>query len=315
MFNKYVDTDTVYDPGRHFIGPWNSFVLFPSSVRSIEFSNEVKLESLGMRYPALHTRTKEGLALHLQVSLQYRLIKDHIGDLYKEFNKDFEKFFLCQIRDTLIKAAADYEGPQLWINRRAVSARMYEMVNEVLGQTYAECWGLQLMVIELPKEFEDSIVATQVVQQNVSTMENEQIATQIRAETDVIRSLFAKKVKVVEAAGHKNYTLATKTARAHARSRTLETEAEVMSKVKERLNLRPKDLVEYQEYSAVAMLANASVLFGFEDDTGILLSPSGEGRSPTPAPVDGGRRSGNSGRKLEAGQSDIRVELLRDEEL
>lgn len=270
-FSKNADVEKVYYAGRHFIGPWNSFLLFPAAVQSIEFTNEAGLKPSGTRFPALHTRTKEGLALHMQVSLQYKLTEKLVGKLYKEFNRNYEVMFTSVIRDTLIKVAADYEAEQLWKERQKVGENMQNMVNEALQETYAECWGLQLMVIELPKTFDSSIVSTQVQRQNISTMEYSQAAAQIRAQTSVIQADFAAKVKVIKAHGHANYTLTTRTARAHARRKILLVEAEVLESIKAKLHVIGDDLVEYQQFTAVQSMQNASLYYGFDEGSQVLV--------------------------------------------
>jgi len=287
-FNKYADTVNVYGPGRHFIGPWCGFLLFPASVQTVEFTSDQRLDHAGMRYPSLHTRTKEGLALHLDVSLQYRLIKDKVGSLYEEFNVDYRSFFISTIRDTLIKAAAEYEGYQLWTNRSEVGNSMQQMVNDALLHTYAECWGLQLMVIDLPVEYDQAIVATQVQRQNVTTMQFLQLASKIRAETQAIAAEFDRRVKVIRAHGVANYTRVTKRAKASARTNTLDVEADVLDSIKERLRLSAEDMVEYQHLSAVQLLPNASILYGFGDlTTQVLMQP----RAPLNVGSPGGMRA------------------------
>ncbi|CAK9118385.1 unnamed protein product [Durusdinium trenchii] len=79
-------------------------------VRHIEFSNIDRIKAAGLRYAPLHTRTKEGLGLHLQVSLQYRLIPQNLSALYSEFNQNYEQVFVSSVRDVLIKAASEYEA-------------------------------------------------------------------------------------------------------------------------------------------------------------------------------------------------------------
>jgi len=276
-FNKYADVENVYSAGRHFIGPMNTFVIFPASVQNIEFTNEMKMKPSGRRYSALHTRTKEGLALHMHVSLQYALRGPEVGLLYAEFNQNYEEVFLSTIRDTLIKAAADFKATQLWKNRTGLGQEMKILVNRALNTTYANCFGLQVMDIKLPLTFDSSIVDTQVQSQNISTMQFSQQATQIRAETKVLKSDYDRNVTVILAKADANYSLVVKKAKANARSKVLATEAEVLKIVSQRLRLSGSDLVEYQQYSAIQMLENASVYFGFHEGTQMLLSNAGRG--------------------------------------
>jgi regulator of protease activity HflC (stomatin/prohibitin superfamily) len=273
-FTKYADIDNVYGSGRYFIGPFSHFVKFPASVQSVEFSNEPRLPPSGVRYPALHTRTKEGLALHLQVALQYQLVQDQVGKLYAEFNREYEDMFISVIRDTLIRVAAEQEAWQLWENRAKVGERMQTMVDASLKPTYARCWGLQLMVIELPEKFENSIVATQVQKQTIETRHMEQDAISIQAQTKVIAAEYERQIKVIKAVGQANYSLQTRTARGYARKFVLYAEADMLAVIRERLALAAGDLVQYQQLSALTLMDNATVLFGFEASTPQVLVTS-----------------------------------------
>lgn len=276
-FTKAAATEEIYGPGRFFIGPWNSFLLFPSTVQTIEFANEPGLAVSGIRYEPLHTRTKEGLGLHLQVSLQYRLRKDKLGKLYSEFNTNYAQVFISSLRDVLIKAASEYEATQLWHERDAVGDTMQGLVDKELRGMYAECWGLQLMVIDLPDLFENSIVHTQVQKQSVRTRQNEQISTQIHAETTVIKAEYDRRVKVLMAQGHANYTFTTKQAEAHAQKKRIDVESDILAKVKDELNLDPEGLVLYQKYGALYDMEQASLFYGFGDNSKVMLQASAAG--------------------------------------
>jgi hypothetical protein len=61
--SKTIDTSIVYGSGLHFLLIWNSFIKFPSTYNTIQFS-----KYSGSNAPALSTRTKEGLAIQLHIS-------------------------------------------------------------------------------------------------------------------------------------------------------------------------------------------------------------------------------------------------------
>jgi regulator of protease activity HflC (stomatin/prohibitin superfamily) len=288
LFNKQADIENVHGPGRYFIFPWNTFVVFPASVQTIEFTNEARLAPDGSRFPALHSRTKEGLALHLQVSLQYMLSSGSIGKLYAEFNKNYEQIFTATVRDTLIKAASRYEAFQLWEERETVGAEMQEMVDKALKPIFGTCWGLQLMAIDLPPRFEASIVQTQVHKQMVSTRQYQQEATRVRAQTTVIAAQYNRNVTVIKAEGTANYTYATKEAAAKARSKTIGIESKVLGGIKKNLELSPSELVRYQRFSVLNAMENATVFYGFEDNTQVMLTAQMQTpRSPSTPDVPG----------------------------
>lgn len=299
-FTKVADTEYVYQNGRYLVGFWNNFILFPESVQNIEFTNDPNMLAFMQRMPALHSRTKEGLSLHLQISIQYKLQRANIGKLYAEFNQQYESMYISSIRDVLIKTAANYHGNQFWREREQMGGRMQAAINEELEKTYATCWGLQLMVIDLPKRFEDAIVNTQVQKQLIVTHQNEQLATKIRAQTRVIEADYKKKVKVLMSRGQGNFTYITQVAQAKARRRIIETEAKVMGRVSKSLGLSPADLVKYQKYSAITQLENASILYGF-DNTPVIVqgSPRAQPSPATGVPPTADPNNGIGVRRLE----------------
>lgn len=270
-FTKAAQLDKVYKPGRYFIFPWNNFLIFPSNVQTIEFTNEPMLAQSGIRYEPLHTRTKEGLGLHLQVALQYKLLSPDLGKLYSEFNMNYAQVYISSLRDVLIKAASEYEASQLWAERDKVGNMMQKLVDKELRGMYAECWGLQLMVIDLPDLFENSIVHTQVQKQSVRTRQNEQISSKIHAETTVIKAEYDRKVKVLMAQGKANYTFATKQAQARAQKQRIDTESAIIGQVKEELGLDAEGLVLYQKYGALNDLGDASLFYGFGDASQVMI--------------------------------------------
>lgn len=283
---KYADVETIHGAGRRFIGPWNKFILFPSSVQNVEFSSGLALAPSpdGVRYPSLHTRTQDGLALHLHVALQYQLRQHDVGKLFAEFSVNYEAFFISQARDALIKVAAEYTATDMWKRRKELGQEMQNTVGEVLSTTYADVWGLQVLDMLLPDSFSDAIVLTQVTAQNYSTMQFAQNATVVRAETKVVKSEFDRKVKEIRANGTANATLTKRKAMARAKRSKLEAESTVVSAIKDRLHLGPMDLVGYQQFIAVNAMPNASIMYGFSSDAKVLL-----GADPSAMPGAPGR--------------------------
>lgn len=263
-FNKAATTDTVYEPGRHLIGPFNTFLLFPSSAQNVEFISDRNLQTDGVRYESLQTRTKEGFGLKLQVAFQYRLQKDKVGDLYNTFNQGYQDVFTSVARDTLIKAASEYNAVQLWKERENFATKMQNMIDAELRKNYATCWSLQLTIIDLPDQFETKLTKTQVQEQEILVREQEQTSAKIHAQTSVIEAEYKRKVKVLMAEGSANYTILTREAEAQARQKRIETESSILKSIKEKLQMDAGDLVTYQRYGALDDLVNASILFGFK---------------------------------------------------
>lgn len=246
----------VYHGGTHFVGFWNKFLVFPATVRSIEFSERMGMSQARM----LHTRTKEGLALHLSISFQYKLNPDQLHELFAVTNMAYESLYIRIAREQLLEAASEYEGPQYWQERQKIGDHMRTLVDSNLKQNYASLWGLQLQVIDLPDRYEQSITQTQVQQQIIRTRENEQVAAGIRADTDVLVAEYNKKIQVVMADAQANFTQETKLANAEASKRRIKAEARAVGYVRKKLGLSASDLVRYQQLESYSMLANATFM-------------------------------------------------------
>lgn len=246
----------VYHGGTHFIGFWNTFVVFPATIQTIEFSERPWLHTTS----PLHTRTKEGLGLHLSISFQYKLNPAEIPKLYALTNLQYEGLFTRIARDQLLEAASEYEGPQYWQERRKIGDHMRRLVDDQLKDSYASLWGLQLLVIDLPDQYEMSITMTQVQQQMSKTRANEQVAASIRADTEVMNADYNKQIKVIQAGADANFTLKTKLASAEASKRKIDAEAKALALIRKDLKLSAVGAVEYQQLQAYAGLVNATFL-------------------------------------------------------
>lgn len=248
--------DQVYHGGTHLIGFWNTFIVFPAIVQTIEFSERPWMHTS----PALHTRTKEGLGLHLSISFQYKLNPDEIPKLYALTNLNYEGLFTRIARDQLLEAASEYEGPHYWQERRTIGDHMRRLVDEQLRESYASLWGLQLLVIDLPDQYEMSITMTQVQTQMTKTRANEQVAAGIRADTEVMNADYGRQIKIVQAGADADYELTTKLSQAEAAKRRIKAEAEALGMIRKQLKLSPAGAVEYQQLGAYAGLVNATFL-------------------------------------------------------
>lgn len=245
-----------YHGGTHLIGFWNKFLVFPATIQTIEFSERDGMRTSHM----LETRTKEGLGLHLSISFQYLLDPAKLSELFSVTNMRYEQLYVRIARDQLLEAASQYEGPQYWQERQKIGDHMRRLVDENLKQNFASLWGLQLQVIDLPDRYEDSITKTQVQQQIIKTRQNEQVAANIRADTDVLNAQFAKDIQVVQAEAQANFTQETKLAVAEAAKRKIAAEANAVAYVRKALKLSAQDIVRYQQLQSYGGLENAMFL-------------------------------------------------------
>lgn len=76
---------------------------------------------------------------------------------------------------------------------------MKNALDKELSTAFARCVSLQLLKIDLPKSYEDSIVATQVEVQKTSMRKFEQEAELIRQNISVVASEADQKIRLTNA--------------------------------------------------------------------------------------------------------------------
>ena len=64
---------TIYTPGIHFLGVGHSFIRYPSTIQTYDFSHEIDADA-----PQVRSRTKQGLDVELEISFQYQVISTEL---------------------------------------------------------------------------------------------------------------------------------------------------------------------------------------------------------------------------------------------
>lgn len=262
-FNKAADTNKMYGPGRHLIGPFNKFLIFPASLQTIEFTSMNGIRAQGLRMDPLKAQDSSGLPVTLHVSLQYKLVKEDIGQLYSEYNMAYETQLVNTIRKKITETATRYTVGQIWEKREEFANTMKKMVgSEVRKKCYVELWGFQLWNFDIPTKVDKTLVTRQLQQQMKAINQAMQIANVTRSQTEIYAAEYAREVKVTMAKASAAYTVITKEAEANATQKTIGAEADVMVILKQEMGLLAPELVEYQRYTAMDDLTGASLVYG-----------------------------------------------------
>mmetsp|Transcript_5726 Transcript_5726/g.20537 ORF Transcript_5726/g.20537 Transcript_5726/m.20537 type:complete len:433 (-) Transcript_5726:129-1427(-) len=163
---RVVDELPVDEPGVYFTGVDNGFLCFPKLVQTIEFASASSSTSgdAAPNGPPLHTRTREGLDIELDISIEYRLIPGELKSLFDKVNMDYlplyEQLAASSLRNTVSKNPAE----NFLNNQRAnVSTQMQLDMNERLNPFHANIITVNMRNVNLPDEFELAIQAVESV--------------------------------------------------------------------------------------------------------------------------------------------------------
>jgi len=168
-------------------------------------------------------------------------------------------------RDIILKVGGMYNATNYWTDRGKIGDYMKETLNKELMKAYTTCESLQILRIDLPKSYEDSIVATQVEVQKTSMRKFEQTAELIRQNISVIISKAEQEIRVTNATGIaeafriKQYAIATAT------NNTISAESGVYKIVQDQVGIKGNDLTEYLYLNALMDQKNAKLLVGLQN--------------------------------------------------
>jgi len=175
-----------YGAGRYYLGITNSFIKFPRTVKSISFLEDW---TEGQQGPALQSRTKDGLTVHLEVSFQYQLIFDQLYSLWSTLGEDYEKTFVRMAIEQLSTATTNHNAHFFFRNRTFVSKEIHRTLDEHFRKhAFAEVPFFQLRTVHLPDEFEDAIRETQVQEQHIQIARLEQETKKVTFATEVLKA-------------------------------------------------------------------------------------------------------------------------------
>ena len=129
-----------------FIGIGHSFIKFPKTVQTIEFSNQ-KTANKG----PIQSRTSDGLEVTLEISFQYVLTKDKIYELYNKYGSNYNYIFQNIAVHTLTEEATKYTAYNFFMDRGKIKDDFqYELNLRFDKNCFSNIQFLQLRSVNLP---------------------------------------------------------------------------------------------------------------------------------------------------------------------
>ncbi|CAI2377437.1 unnamed protein product [Moneuplotes crassus] len=226
---KSVDKD-LYTSGIHFLGVGHSFLKYPTTVQTFEFS-----KGRGSDAPSVKSRTKDGLEVELEISFQYLYMSLELYDLYMQYGQQ-ERLPCMKIAiDILTDVATQYKASQFFFDKEKITHSMQTAVNKTFAQyCFATVDYFQLKSIDLPDKYEVAIQETEVKRQDIHKAEAEKSKMQIELETQIMQAKIASNINInkAEAKGQSFYKIQYQ-------------QAESLKTIKDALGLSNPDLLEY----------------------------------------------------------------------
>ena len=168
-------------------------------------------------------------------------------------------------RDTILKVGSAFMASDYWVDRKKIGDKMKDQLNIELQKVFANCTSFQLLRIDLPKTYEDSIVQTQVENQKINMREFEQQAELIRQNISVIRSDGQSQIRVTNSSGDAEAYRIKQNAQSTAINKTITNQANVYSNIEKDIGLLGDDLNQYLYLNSLNEQKNAKLLVGMQN--------------------------------------------------
>lgn len=263
--SKSVSTE-VYTSGLHFLGLGHSFIAYPTTLQSVDFSQE--------KGNLLKTRTSDGLPLTLGASFQYRYQAGTIYKLYEMFGGQEAIVFENTAAHLINVAATNYSAYQFFNDKQGIAGDLLKSMELYFGtELLVTVEALQLTQTQLPQSFEDAIQETINIQQNITQVQKQQRNVEVQLQTDIVVAQQNVLAKESLARGKASQILQAAQATARATIRTLQAQAASYYEIQQALGLTGNNttkLLEYVYWDALGTAGSSSAaqfLVGVKPET------------------------------------------------
>lgn len=168
IFYKFgigLDKENVMQPGFHMKAPWNEVYIY--AVR--ETSADENMDVLD----------KNGLSIHVEVSVRFHPIADKIGHIQEKFNRGYVNVLVIpEMRSVVRQIMGRYTAEEIYSTKRAeVEATIKTESELILSANYVRMVALLIRSIQLPDQIRMAI-------QNKLQQEQEALAYQFRLDKE-----------------------------------------------------------------------------------------------------------------------------------
>jgi regulator of protease activity HflC (stomatin/prohibitin superfamily) len=164
-FGSGLDKDNIVQPGFHMKAPWNEVYIY--AVR--ETSADENMDVLD----------KNGLSIHVEVSVRFHPISDKIGYIHEKFNRGYVTVLVIpEMRSVVRQIMGRYTAEEIYSTKRAeVEATIKTESEIILGENNVRMVALLIRSIQLPDQIRIAI-------QNKLQQEQEALAYQFRLDKE-----------------------------------------------------------------------------------------------------------------------------------
>jgi len=175
--SRKIDREKIYSGGRYYVGVGGEFIKYPLTLQE-------------MALPIFESRTADGLKILLEVSLNFKIVKDQkkILALYDHFGPKYDGYIARLAMNIVRDASANFNAFAYSFNRSAVSTEMERQIGDDMADIGFTLESVQLLNIEFPASFTTTMSQTLVLQQQVNQAKAEKAAELVSLEGELAKA-------------------------------------------------------------------------------------------------------------------------------
>lgn len=188
--------------GVHFVVPGlQQVILYDARVKEVTLSAPHEGEKRADT--SIRARSKEGLEIGVDVTVQYRILKDRAPRLHQEVGPGYlETLIVPQVRSKVRDAVGQYNAAELISTQRtALEASVIQGLEEALREYHIELVSVLLREIRIPETVAKVIEEKQTAEQQVQIEINRRKQAEIAAQRRVIEAQGERDAAILRAEG------------------------------------------------------------------------------------------------------------------
>jgi regulator of protease activity HflC (stomatin/prohibitin superfamily) len=164
-FGSGLDKENIMGPGFHMKAPWNDVYVYEVNEKSTNENMDVL--------------DKNGLSIHVDISVRFFPIPDKIGYIHEKFTRDYETVLVIpEVRSTVRQVMGRYTAEEIFSSKRAeVEMSIKNETENLMSQNYVTATAVLIRGIVLPEQIKAAI-------ENKLQQEQEALAYQFRLDKE-----------------------------------------------------------------------------------------------------------------------------------
>ncbi len=194
-FGGGVELQRTYPEGFHWVAPWNSLIVY-----------DVRLQE---REEAMDVLARNGLSIHMDVSIRFAPIPSELPLLHREIGPDYmNKIVLPQIRASARKVIGKYLPEELYSSKRdQIQEEIYHETDSILRTKHIHLDAVLIRSVKLPPSIAEAIERKLRQEQEAMEYEFRIEKEKKEAERKRIEALGIKQFQDIVSAGLNPYLL------------------------------------------------------------------------------------------------------------